>query len=250
MCHKKHEHDYTNAEWKHNDDVHWHECIDDDCPNKADSVKDEHAHVYDENGVCECGQGHTHTYSNTEWTYDSTGHWQQCTDPNCPTLASSVKNQTFHTYDDDEDTTCNVCGYVRTLTPDEPDDVATVSPDTRNDVGGILATLIVGSTAAWGSYEVATRLILHSLLPAGADIPATRMQLAMLLWQNAETPEPAAQPAFEDVTDPEQVKAAQWCVEQGLLDEKSEGVFDPNGWMPKYKTIEVWNKAKEKGLLS
>ena len=274
VCGYAHEHDFTNGDtcsgcgytrnhvhrydedvWTSDGTNHWHECIDENCPNKAGSKKDEKPHVYDEHGVCECGRGHTHTYSDTKWEKDETGHWQQCTDPNCPTLASSVQNKTFHIYTDDKDTTCNVCGYVRTLTPDdpekpdEPDDVPTVRPDTSNDVGGILATLIVGGTAAWGSYETATRLILHSILPKGAEIPATRVQLAMLLWQNAKTPEPAAQPAFADVADPEQAKAAQWCVEQGLLDETSEGVFDPNGWMPKYKTIKVWNSAKEMGLL-
>ena len=55
-------------------------------------------------------------------------------------------------------------------------------------------------------------------------------------------PDSAAQPAFADITDAEQAKAAQWCVEQGLLDAR-EGKFESDGWMPKFKTIEIWNKA-------
>jgi hypothetical protein len=45
------------------------------------------------------------------------------------------------------------------------------------------------------------------------------------------------------VADADTAKAAQWCVEQGLLDAKSESTFKPEGWMPKFKTIEIWNKA-------
>ena len=49
-------------------------------------------------------------------------------------------------------------------------------------------------------------------------------------------------PAFADVADADMAKAAQWCVEQGLLDAR-EGKFESDGWMPKFKTIEIWNKA-------
>ena len=65
---------------------------------------------------------------------------------------------------------------------------------------------------------------------------------SMLVWNTAGRPEPAAQPAFADITDAELAKAAQWCVEQGLLDAR-EGKFESDGWMPKFKTIEIWSKA-------
>ena len=124
-----------------------------------------------------------------------------------------------------------------------------ISPDPDFDVddgsgaaGAIVAGTLIGGAAVWGGYEITTRVILNDLLPAGAAIPANRGELAMLVWQTAGKPEPAAQPAFTDVADAELAKAAQWCVEQGLLDAK-DGKFDPNGWMPKYKTIEVWKKA-------
>lgn len=108
--------------------------------------------------------------------------------------------------------------------------------------GAAIAGVAIGGAAIWGGYEIATRVILHGLLPEGAAIPANRGQLALLIWTEKGKPEPAAQPAFADITDAEQAKAAQWCVEQGLLDAR-EGKFESDGWMPKFKTIEIWNKA-------
>ena len=114
--------------------------------------------------------------------------------------------------------------------------------DASSAAGGAIAAVAVGGAAIWGGYEIATRVILHGLLPEGAAIPANRGQLALLIWTEKGKPEPAAQPAFADITDAEQAKAAQWCVEQGLLDAR-EGKFESDGWMPKFKTIEIWNKA-------
>ena len=108
--------------------------------------------------------------------------------------------------------------------------------------GAAIAAVAVGGAAIWGGYEIATRVILNGLLPEGAAIPANRGQLAMLLWQTAGKPEPAAQPAFADITDAEQAKAAQWCTEQGTMATKGDR-FEPEGWTPKFKVIEVWNKA-------
>ena len=108
--------------------------------------------------------------------------------------------------------------------------------------GAAIAGVAIGGAAVWGGYEIATRIILNDLLPAGAAIPANRGQLALLIWTEKGKPEPAAQPAFADITDAEQAKAAQWCVEQGLLDAR-EGKFESDGWMPKFKTIEIWSKA-------
>ena len=127
--------------------------------------------------------------------------------------------------------------------PDEPlDPDFGVEPAPMDTTGGTIAAVAVGGAAIWGGYEIATRVILHNLLPEGAAIPANRGQLALLIWTEKGKPEPAAQPAFADITDAEQAKAAQWCVEQGLLDAR-EGKFESDGWMPKFKTIEIWNKA-------
>ncbi|HJI16008.1 MAG TPA: hypothetical protein OIM04_02055 [Oscillospiraceae bacterium] len=122
-----------------------------------------------------------------------------------------------------------------------PDDTGTVDSD--SGAGGAVAAVLVGGAAVWGGYEIATRVILHNILPEGAEIPANRGQLALLVWNTAGRPEPVNTPAFADVADADTAKAAQWCVEQGLLDAKSESTFKPEGWMPKFKTIEVWEKA-------
>lgn len=122
-----------------------------------------------------------------------------------------------------------------------PDDTGTV--DSGSDAGGAVAAVLVGGAAVWGGYEIATRVILHNILPEGAAIPANRGQLALLVWNNAGRPEPAAQPAFADVVDADMAKAAQWCVEQGIMEAKTAETFKPEGWTPKFKVIEVWNKA-------
>ena len=114
--------------------------------------------------------------------------------------------------------------------------------DASSAAGGAIAAVAVGGAAIWGGYEIATRVILHSLLPEGAAIPANRGQLALLVWNTAGRPEPAGAPAFADVTDPDMAKAAQWCTEQGTMAAKGDR-FDPEGWTPKFKVIEVWNKA-------
>ena len=127
--------------------------------------------------------------------------------------------------------------------PDEPiDEDFGVEPAPMDTTGGAIAAVAVGGAAIWGGYEIATRIILNDLLPAGAAIPANRGQLALLIWTEKGKPEPAAQPAFADITDAEQAKAAQWCVEQGTMDAKGD-CFEPEGWTPKFKVIEVWNKA-------
>ena len=127
--------------------------------------------------------------------------------------------------------------------PDEPiDEDFGVEPAPMDTTGGAIAAVAVGGAAIWGGYEIATRVILNGLLPEGAAIPANRGQLALLVWNTAGRPEPAGAPAFADVTDPDMAKAAQWCVEQGAMDAKGD-CFEPEGWTPKFKVIEVWNKA-------
>ena len=125
--------------------------------------------------------------------------------------------------------------------PDETPD-PDAGYDASSAAGGAIAAVAVGGAAVWGGYEVVTRVILNELLPEGAAIPANRGQLALLIWTEKGKPEPAAQPAFADVADPDMAKAAQWCTEQGTMDAKGDR-FEPEGWTPKFKVIEVWNKA-------
>ena len=124
-----------------------------------------------------------------------------------------------------------------------PSDIVEIGAAPEGDAGGAIAAVVLGSAAVWGGYEVVTRVILNELLPEGAAIPANRGQLALLVWNNAGRPEPAAQPAFADVADADMAKAAQWCAEQGIMEAKSADTFKPEGWTPKFNVIETWNRA-------
>ena len=126
--------------------------------------------------------------------------------------------------------------------PLDPDFDVDPVDDGSGAAGAIMAGAALGGAAVWGGYEITTRVILNDLLPEGAAIPANRGQLALLVWNTAGRPEPAAQPAFADVADADMAKAAQWCTEQGAMATKGDR-FEPEGWTPKFKVIEVWNKA-------
>ena len=118
-----HEHRY--GDWSKDGTNHWHECTDAACPNQSDSIKDKAAHIYDDDAdtTCDtCGYvrtvtppAHEHRYG--DWSKDGTNHWHECTDAACPNQSESIKDKAAHIYDDDADTTCNICGYVRTVTP-------------------------------------------------------------------------------------------------------------------------------------
>ena len=118
-----HEHRY--GDWSKNGTNHWHECTDAACPNQSESIKDKEAHVYtdDADTTCNiCGYvrtvtppAHEHRYG--DWSKDGTNHWHECTDAACPEQSESIKDKEAHVYTDDADTTCNICGYVRTVTP-------------------------------------------------------------------------------------------------------------------------------------
>ena len=130
-----------------------------------------------------------------------------------------------------------------TVTPEEPFDPSfPVEPEAPADGSGAVIGVAAAGAAIWGGYEITTRVILNDLLPEGAAIPTNRGELAMLIWTQKGKPEPAAEPAFTDVSDTELAKAAQWCVEQGLLTAE-DGKFEPDGWTPKWRVIQVWNQA-------
>ena len=119
-----HEHRY--GDWSKDGTNHWHECTDNDCPNREESIKDKAAHVYDNDAdtTCNvCGYERTvtppaHEHSYGDWSKDGTNHWHECTDANCPNQSESIKDKAAHVYTDDADTTCNICGYVRIVTPE------------------------------------------------------------------------------------------------------------------------------------
>ena len=126
-----------------------------------------------------------------------------------------------------------------------PDDVDTDAVGQFiTDASGVLVSAALAGAAVWGGYEVTTRVMLKNLLPEGAAIPATRGELAQLLWNAAGRPEAGAVvTVYPDITDADQQAAARWCTEQGLLTARNDGTFAPDGRVPKWQVIEVWNKA-------
>ena len=121
-----HEHDY--GDWRKDGTSHWHECTDIDCPNREESITDKASHVYtdDTDTTCDvCGYERTvtppaHEHSYGDWSKDGTSHWHECTDTDCPNREESITDKAVHVYTDDADTTCNVCGYERTVAPPAP----------------------------------------------------------------------------------------------------------------------------------
>ena len=124
----------------------------------------------------------------------------------------------------------------------------TAGVSTGGDGGGDgAAILLVGGAAVaglvgYGVYSYVSEQQLKALLPEGVAMPENRAQTALLLWNTAGRPEPAAQPAFPDVADPDTAKAAQWCVEQGLMNAKFRGRFAPDGSSPAYKTLNAYRQ--------
>ena len=120
---RHHEHSY--GDWSKDGTSHWHECTDDDCPNREESIKDKATHVYTDDADTTCNvcsyertvtpPAHEHNYG--DWSRDGTSHWHECTDADCPDRDESIKDKATHVYTDDADTTCDVCGYERTVTP-------------------------------------------------------------------------------------------------------------------------------------
>lgn len=140
-----------------------------------------------------------------------------------------------------------------TVTPPEPPVTppsgggSTGGSSGGSDGGAGIAVLAIGGVAVaglvgYGVYNYAAAQKLQALLPEGAAMPENRAQTALLLWNTAGRPEPAAQPAFPDVADPDTAKAAQWCVEQGLMNLKFRGRFAPDGSSPAYKTLNAYRQ--------
>ena len=128
-----------------------------------------------------------------------------------------------------------------TLKPVDPGEAA---DSDGSAVVAVIAGAALTGAAVWGGYEVVTRAMLYGMLPEGTAIPATRGELAQLLWNAAGRPEAGAVvTVYPDITDDDQQAAARWCTEQGLLTARSDGTFAPDGRVPKWRVIEVWNHA-------
>ena len=135
-------------------------------------------------------------------------------------------------------------GTVPPVTPPEP---PVTPPSGGGDGGGaIVIVAAAGAVAAgvvgYGVYNYVSGRKLQALLPEGVAAPENRAQTALLLWNTAGRPEPADAPAFADVADPDTAKAAQWCVEQGLMKRRLNGKFAPGSSIPAYQVLNAYRK--------
>ncbi len=125
--------------------------------------------------------------------------------------------------------------------PPEPIPDADGSPLFGLALGAVGGTL-VGLTL-YAAHQLGITQTLRETLPAGAAIPANRGELALLLWNAADKPEPEKQPTFTDVSDPETAKAAQWAIEAGLMETESSGKFAPAKRVTRLKVFRTWKSA-------
>ena len=125
------------------------------------------------------------------------------------------------------------------------------TPRMQEEEGSDTASVIVGVTlgtaatalVAWQAYDLGMSLYQEHWLPADFVMPKTRAELALLLWNAAGRPAPAAQPAFTDITDPDTAQAAQWAVETGLMTPKSADLFKPEKSVTRWKAIRSWKRV-------
>ena len=138
-------------------------------------------------------------------------------------------------------------GTGTTTPPSGGDGTGTTTPPSGGDGGGGAVIIMAAGAAAagvvgYGVYNYVSGRKLQALLPEGVAAPENRAQTALLLWNTAGRPEPAEAPAFADVADPDTAKAAQWCVEQGLMKRRLNGKFAPGSSIPAYQVLNAYRK--------
>lgn len=115
--------------------------------------------------------------------------------------------------------------------------------DTVSVIAGVTLGTAATALVAWQAYDLGMSLYQEHWLPADFVMPKTRAELALLLWNTAGRPAPAAQPAFTDITDPDTAQAAQWAVETGLMTTKSADRFKPEKSVTRWKAIRSWKRV-------
>ena len=115
--------------------------------------------------------------------------------------------------------------------------------DTVSVIAGVALGTAATALVAWQAYDLGMSLYQEHWLPADFVMPKTRAELALLLWNTAGRPAPAAQPAFTDITDPDTAQAAQWAVETGLMTPKSADRFKPEKSVTRWKAIRSWKRV-------
>ena len=136
-------------------------------------------------------------------------------------------------------------GTVPPVTP--PSGGGSTGGSGGSDGGAGIAVLAIGGAAVaglvgYGVYNHVAAQKLRALLPPDVSLPENRAKTALLLWDTAGRPEPAEAPAFADVADPDTAKAAQWCVEQGLMKRRLNGRFGPDGTVPAYRILNAYRQ--------
>lgn len=125
------------------------------------------------------------------------------------------------------------------------------TPRMQEEEGSDTASVILGVTlgtaatalVAWQAYDLGMSLYQEHWLPADFVMPKTRAELALLLWNTAGRPAPAAQPAFTDIPDPDTAQAAQWAMETGLMTPKSADLFKPEKSVTCWKAVRSWKRV-------
>lgn len=115
--------------------------------------------------------------------------------------------------------------------------------DTVSVIAGVALGTAATALVAWQAYDLGMSLYQEHWLPADFVMPKTRAELALLLWNTAGRPAPAAQPAFADITNPDTAQAAQWAVETGLMTPKSADLFKPEKSVTRWKAIRSWKRV-------
>ena len=126
-----------------------------------------------------------------------------------------------------------------------------VNPGGGDDFMTAVAAVTLTGAAAWGIYEAGTGIYRVLNMP-GVPMPSNRAGLATLIWEKAGCPEPQTVKSFSDIDDADLHlrQAASWMEEQGLMGDVKENEFRPYRYVTKLHTCLVWDKAKEKNLIS
>ena len=155
----------------------------------------------------------------------------------------AYNQESFHFTMPDHDVKVEVMYKDATIESDGPGILGT---------GALIATGVVGSaTLLYQGHMLGTELYLRYLLPHGAVIPQNRAELAVLLWQDAENPEPVSTTLYSDISDEDSAiqQAARWAVENDLMEqldaEEHPDHFDPFVPVTFSDSIRAWKKAQE-----
>lgn len=126
-----------------------------------------------------------------------------------------------------------------------------VNPGGGDDFMTAVAAVTLTGAAAWGIYEAGTGIYRVLNMP-GVPMPSNRAGLATLIWEKAGCPEPQTVKSFSDIDDADLHlrQAASWMEEQGLMGDVKENEFRPYRYVTKLHTCLVWDKAREKNLIS